>query len=179
MNPHATLRRRMRAQRLSGGGLGSAAEVVAHHLAVQAQEYAEAKWSLAQRIEGLPGDGEIEEAFARGEILRTHVLRPTWHFVTPADIGWLLELTAPRVRAKLAYQDRQLGLGENELERGGEAIRKALDGGEPLKRGELGAALERAGVEAKGQRLGHIVMHAELDGVVCSGPRQGRAHTYM
>ena len=87
--------RRLRAQRLAGDPLGSPAAVVRHLGAVQSQEYAEAMWSLAQRS-GIPRTAEVEAAFAAGEFLRTHVLRPTWHFVAPEDLGWLLGLTGPR-----------------------------------------------------------------------------------
>ena len=57
-------------------------------------------------------DADVEQACRDGRILRTHVLRPTWHFVLPADIRWLLALTAPRVRAAMAYYDRKLALDE-------------------------------------------------------------------
>src|SRR5450759_3672109 len=70
--------------------------------AVQAQDFAAAKWALGLRLQGLTDD-DIEQAFTGGAILRTHVMRPTWHFVSPADIRWLLSLTAPRVHAASAY----------------------------------------------------------------------------
>ena len=60
--------------------------------------YPGARWALALRMRRAT-DAAIERAFAAGEILRTHVLRPTWHFVAPADIRWMLALTAPRVRS--------------------------------------------------------------------------------
>src|SRR5713226_5863005 len=75
--------------------------------AVQAQDYAAAKWALGLRLQGVTSD-DIEQAFTDGAILRTHVMRPTWHFVTPADIRWLLALTAPRVNALIAYYNRKL-----------------------------------------------------------------------
>src|SRR5712691_9779467 len=77
--------------------------------AVQAQDYAAAKWAVAQRTKGIT-DAAIEQAFADGAILRTHLLRPTWHFVTPADIRWMLTLTAPRVNAVNTYWYRKLEL---------------------------------------------------------------------
>src|SRR5690242_1790501 len=77
--------------------------------AVQSQDYEGAKWALAQRMQGAT-NAALDRAFAEGEILRTHVLRPTWHFVAPADIRWLLALTAPRVHATSAYYYRQLEL---------------------------------------------------------------------
>jgi Winged helix DNA-binding domain len=76
---------------------------------VQAQDYAAAKWALSLRSQGLT-DTDVEQAFTDGKILRTHVLRPTWHFVTPEDIRWLLKLTAPRVNAVNAYMYRKLEL---------------------------------------------------------------------
>ena len=112
----------------------SAAEV-GHRLgAVQAQDYGPAKWSVGERVNGVGGDGvggdgvggdgggdgdaggvtdrSLDRAFADGSILRTHLLRPTWHFVAPADIRWRLALTAPRVHALNAYSYRQLELDE-------------------------------------------------------------------
>jgi hypothetical protein len=62
-------------------------------------------------------DDAIEKAFANGEILRTHVMRPTWHFVTPADIRWLLSLTAPRVNAANSYYNRKLELDNGVFKR--------------------------------------------------------------
>jgi hypothetical protein len=90
------IRQRLRNQKLVGSALRQPSEVVAWLGAVQAQDYAGAKWALSQRAKGLT-DAAVDQAFAAGAILRTHVLRPTWHFVTPADIRWMLALTAPRV----------------------------------------------------------------------------------
>src|SRR5215468_2429143 len=82
---------------------------VAWLCAVQAQDYAGAKWGLGLRLQSAT-DRDLEEAFATGAILRTHLMRPTWHFVTPGDIRWLLALTAPRVHAANAYMYRKLEL---------------------------------------------------------------------
>ncbi len=92
-------------QRLEGPKFQRPDEVVAWLGAVQAQEYALAKWALGLRMEHATDD-VIEQAFTDGLILRTHVMRPTWHFVTPVDIRWMLELTAPRVHAVNAYPYR-------------------------------------------------------------------------
>jgi hypothetical protein len=80
----------------------SAQEIVAWMVAMQAQEYAMAKWAIGLRLPGLK-DADVEKAFNDGAILRTHLMRPTWHFVTPSDIRWMLALTAPRVNAANAY----------------------------------------------------------------------------
>ena len=146
--------------------------------AVQAQDYAGAKWALALRM-GRATDAGIERAFAEGAILRTHVMRPTWHFVTPADIRWMLALTAPRVKAAMASYDRKLGLDASVFRRSHGVLTSALRGGKQLTRQELKGVLQRAGVVADGvQRLAHLMMRAELDGVICSGARRGRQFTY-
>jgi hypothetical protein len=154
-------------------------DVVNWLVAVQAQDYFGAKWALGLRLQDTH-DADIDRAFNAGTILRTHVMRPTWHFVTPADIRWLLALTAPRVHAVNAARYRQLELDSATLKRGHKALIKALQGGQHLTREELSNALEKAGVApAQGQRLAYIVMHAELDGLICSGPRRGKQFTML
>src|SRR5438552_16930478 len=156
----------MRNQRLWGRGFDTGSDTVRWLGAVQAQEYRDARWSLAQRTRGAV-DADVERAVADGSILRTHVLRPTWHFVLPEDIRWMLELTAPRIRARMAINDRMLELDERTFAKANRIIARALEEGGHLTRAELSEALARRGVEAVGQRLGHVVMHAELDAVIC------------
>ncbi|MDT8305619.1 MAG: winged helix DNA-binding domain-containing protein [Anaerolineae bacterium] len=177
MNPAAIARRQLAQQHLSHNRLGAPEEVVAWLGAVQSQDYYGAKWSLGLRIAGAT-DALIERAFDDGRILRTHVMRPTWHFVHPEDIGWLLALTAHRVIAQLAYMSRRLELDEALHQRNNEVLARALEGGRYLTRAELGAALAGAGIAAEGQRFAYILMRAELDGVICSGPRRGKQFTY-
>lgn len=169
---------RLCTQRLASAPLTRAQDVVRWLGAVQAQDYSSAKWALALRMCD-PTSAAIDRAFAAGRILRTHVMRPTWHFVTPADIRWMLELTAPRVRAATAHYDGQLGLDARTIARSNKAIAAALRGGRQLTRQELKLALQRAGVASDGvQRLAHLTMHAELEGVICSGALRGRQFTY-
>jgi hypothetical protein len=161
-------------QHLEGQKFQTPGEVVAWLGAVQAQEYALAKWALGLRMEQATDDG-VEQAFNDGAILRTHVMRPTWHFVTPADIHWILELTAPRVHQFNAYMYRKLELDDALLRRSSVVIASALEGGKHLTRAELGAALAQAGIDtADGMRLGYIVHYAELERIVCSGARRGK-----
>ena len=170
--------RRLVSQRLVASRLKGPKQVVEWLGAVQAQDYAGAKWALGQRIRGAT-DRDIERAFDNGEILRTHLLRPTWHFVSPADIRWLLELTRQRVHATNASMYRKLGVDAALVRRSTNALTKALEGGNHLTRAALRDALERAGVPTKGElRMGYIMMHAELEGLVCSGPRRGKQFTY-
>src|ERR1700687_5137076 len=161
---------RLSNQQLTRTKFDQPTDIVAWLGAVQSQDYQAAKWALAMRLKGAT-DASLDQAFNDGAILRTHVMRPTWHFVAPADIRWLLALTAPRVKALLAYYDRQLHIVAAMLKRSRRVLSQALQGGQPLTRPELEQALRAAGLEQSGQDLGHIAMHAELDALICSGPR--------
>jgi hypothetical protein len=169
---------RLKNQRLTRAGPRGPASVVAWFGAIQAQEYGPAKWGLAQRMAQGTTDAAIARAVDRGEILRTHVLRPTWHFVAPADIRWMLELTAPHVHSRMSSYDRQLGLDAGIKTRGTRVFERALRDGQHLTRAELGAHLERAGLPGSGSRLAHIALYAELERVICSAPRRGKKFTY-
>ena len=152
--------------------------MVARLGAVQAQDFAGAKWAVGMRLPGV-SDAEVEHAFNRGSILRTHVLRPTWHFVTPRDIRAWLVVTGARVHSLNGPMYRRLGLGHRDFDRAHRAMTTALTGGRSLTRNELGAVLDRAGiVVSSGQHLAYLMSQAELDGVICSGPRHGRQFTY-
>jgi len=169
---------RLHRHKLTQPDLANAAGLVHWMGAVQAQDFPAAKWALCLRVRGGLQDLDVEQAFNDGAILRTHVLRPTWHFVTPADIQWLLKLSAPRVHAASAYYYRQTGLDARVIARSCAMLQRALDGNHYLTRTELAVHLRRAKVPADGLKLAYIMMHAELEGVICSGPRRGRQFTY-
>lgn len=77
--------RRLHNQQIARTNFMQPQQIVAWMGAMQAQEYAMAKWAIGLRLQGSK-EASIESAFNRGDILRTHLLRPTWHFVSPADI---------------------------------------------------------------------------------------------
>jgi hypothetical protein len=171
------VRLRLHHSGLSRSSFKSVVDAVSHLGAVQAQDFAAAKWALGLRVSGST-DQIIEGAFNRGAILRTHVLRPTWHFVSPEDIRWMIKLSAPRVRAVMAHSNRKLELDASLLARSNAAIVKAVRAHEYATREELKRAMERVGTKTDVQRLAHMVMLAELDGLICSGPRRGKQFTY-
>lgn len=177
MNNSEITRLRLHNQRLSTTTFKKPDEVVNYLGAVQSQDYSGAKWALAQRmIEA--SDALLDKAFNNGSILRTHLMRPTWHFVAPEDIRWLLKLTAPRVHAMNAFMYRQSAMDTTLIKKSYMVLEKALRGNKQLTRTELGSALEKAGIPAKGVRLGYFMMSAELDGLICSGGRRGKQFTY-
>ncbi len=164
-------------QRLAGTKFNTAQDVVRGLCAVQAQDYAGAKWALALRMKDAT-DSALNEAFADGSILRTHLLRPTWHFVAPDDIRWLLKLTAPRVHAASAFMYRQSGLDKTLFKKSNSIIEKNLRDGKQLTRTELASTLSKAGIAADGIPLTYLMMYAELEGLICSGGRRGKQFTY-
>ena len=178
LTPRDIARRRLANQHLIGLPLATPVAVVRELGAVQSQDFAGGKWGIGQRTRAST-DADVEAALTAGTIVRTHVLRPTWHFVAAKDIRWMLELTGPRVRARMAPYDRHLELDEKVFARSAAAITKALQQKKELTRGELREVLGRARIGTMGtQRLAHIMMRAELDGLVCSGARKGKQSTY-
>ena len=155
----------------------SATEMLEWFGAVQGQEYAQTKWGLGLRL-SQQTDNDIEKELNEGKILRTHLLRPTWHFVSAKDIHWLLNLTAPRVSQANAYMYRQLCLDDKVISRCNAILINTLQGGKNLKRDDINKEFEKHQIIAKGHRLSYIMMNAELEGIICSGVRQGNQFTY-
>jgi hypothetical protein len=178
MNTSDVLRQRLHNQKLSSSEIENPADVVRWLGAVQSQDYGAAKWALALRMRNAT-HAQVEEAFNEGRIIRTHLLRPTWHFVLPEDVLWLLELTAPQVNRRSGSGYRMFELDAAVFKQSNKILTKALRGGKHLTRATLKDALNKSGVAAdNGVRLAHILLRAELDGVVCSGPRFGKQFTY-
>jgi hypothetical protein len=168
---------RLKNQKLVASTLRAPADIVQWLGAVQAQDYVGAKWALALRGRGIT-DRIVEDAFASGAILRTHVLRPTWHFVTPADIGWMISLNCNRLRRINKTYAERLELDDKLLTRARTILERALTGGRALTRSEISETLRRAGIEASGQRLAHLLFDLEQQAAICSGPRRGKQFTY-
>jgi DNA glycosylase AlkZ-like len=168
---------RLRNQKLTHAPFVAAEDVVRWLGAVQSQDFAGATWALALRMQR-PTDAALRAAFNAGRILRTHVMRPTWHFVSPADIRWLLALTGPRVDGLSRSYYRKQELDDRVFARSQRVFERALRDGAHLTRAELGSRLQSIGITCSPLRLSLIVLHAELDGIICSGPLRGRQFTY-
>ncbi len=171
----ATLR--VTQQQLTTPAFKQANELVSWFGAVQAQEYALSKWALGLRLPHVI-DTDIEQQFIKGDILRTHVLRPTWHFVAAEDIHWMIQLTAPRVTAINAYMYRKLELDANLFKRCNDILYKALEGNKQLTRTVLNEEFKKKKINADGIRLACIMMQAELEAIICSGAKEGKQFTY-
>lgn len=178
MNKADLVSQRLQNQRLSATDFQRAGEVVRWFGAVQSQDFEAAKWALALRMRSAT-NAAIEDAFNRGTILRTHVMRPTWHFVAREDIRWLLDLTASRVNLRCGSGYRMFELDDAVFKRSHKVLERALKDGKHLSRSELRRKLNESGVEANNTvRMGHILIRAELDRVACSGPRVEKQFTY-
>lgn len=168
---------RLRPQRLAGAPLADPAAVVRHLGAVQSQDHGMAVWSVGRRCGATLTD--VLSAFERAAFVRTHVLRPTWHYVLREDLRDLLEVTAPRVMRPLQAGMRTLGFEEGVMERGAELTAEVVAAEGPLTRAEVGERLAAEGLPSEGSALAHVVMAAEIAGDVVSGPMRGKQHTYV
>lgn len=164
-------------QHIAGKRLTTPKEIVSWMGAMQAQDYPMAKWAIGVRLPGST-DRSIEAAIDNAEIIRTHLLRPTWHFVAAEDIYWLLELTAPQIKAAQSSRDRDLALTEAVYARSNTTIENALSADGHLTREELIAELQKAGIATDQNRASHLFARAELEKIICSGATRKGKPTY-
>jgi len=176
----AVIAARLATQRLTGPPADGPVQVVRELLAVQAQDAPLARAMVALRCDGTAAD--VAAAVSRGEIIRTHVLRPTWHYVAAADLRSLLQLTSPKVESGMASRHRQLALDGRRLDQALDAVLARLASG-PATRNQLGEVLADAGILDRndsvfGQQVGHVLLVAELRALVCSAPVDSPEHHY-
>ena len=180
MTNRAVAHARLRNSRLVGSPLGSADEVVGWFGAVQSQDIPGSLWGIAQRMAPGLTIGDVGAAMDDGRIVRTHGPRPTWHFLHPADVRWILSLVGPRVEQTMAGLARRLAIGPDEMARGQAAIERAMAGGVSVTRSQLRDALGSVGIDTSEPLVtGVIGMRAEVRAVVCNGPRRGNQPTFV
>jgi Winged helix DNA-binding domain len=168
---------RLNSQQIGVAKFNTVKDVVNWMGAMQAQDYAMAKWAIGVRLPNSL-DQVISASIDSGDILRTHLLRPTWHFVSNDDIFWILELTAHQIKGSFKSRHIQLGLSEAVLRKSNIVIEKALRGGTHLSREELMVELGKAKIATDLNRASHLFAWAELDGLICSGATKGGKQTY-
>ncbi|KAF2507436.1 winged helix DNA-binding domain-containing protein [Flavobacterium foetidum] len=150
-------------------------EIVKHFGAMQAQDYAMSKWAVGSRCEA--SEREIEEAINSAKIIRTHILRPTWHLVAAEDIYWMLDLSGPQVKRLFASLATQHGYDDKKLDQINSAIEKLLSGNQHLTREEI---MQELNIQKSAGDLSPVIvmMNAELEGLVCNGKMKGKQITY-
>ena len=159
---------RLASQHVGGEELTSPNAIVSWMLAMQAQDFPMAKWAIGVRLPGST-DRLVDAAIDEAAILRTHLLRPTWHFVCPEDIHWLLELSAPQIQISMRARDKVLELTEAVYSKSNKTIEKALTKQGQLSREALILELNHAGIPTDQNRASHLLMRAELEKIICSG----------
>jgi hypothetical protein len=168
---------RLSNQQIGGSKFRTAKEIAKWMGALQAQDYAMSKWAFGVRTLNST-ESVIDKAINSGDIIRMHLLRPTWHFVSSDDVYWILHLTAPRVKAAINFRDRQLGLTRQIFNKSNSIIEKALSGGNHLTRDELISELVKGNIQLGENRASHLLVRAETDGIICSGRQKGGKPTY-
>jgi len=168
---------RLISQQIAGTKFTTIPKLVGWMGAIQAQDYAMAKWAVGVRLPGIT-DAQVETALNKALILRTHILRPTWHFVAAKDIYWMTELSAPKLRASLKGRHKQLALTEKIFSKSQQLLEKALTDQSFLSRDEIADLLQKEGIKTTGEKMAHLMFRAELDGLVCNGPVKNKSLTY-
>lgn len=164
-------------QQITVSKFKTAKEIASWLGAIQAQDYNMAKWALGIR---LPNSTEIviNNEIDSGGIIRTHLLRPTWHIVSSNDIYWIQELTAPQIKSSFKYRDKQLGLTDTIFRKCNKIFEKTLRDRNHKTREELILELITAKIEVDNNRASHIFIRAEIDSIICSGIQKGGKPTY-
>ena len=170
---------RLQNQQLSTPLFRHPKELVSWMGAMQAQDYTMVKWAVGIRLKS-PGIQAVEKALHQGEILRTHVMRPTWHLVAAEDIRWMLKLSAQRIKsANDSYaKGHGLEITEQQYERSYTILGNILSGKRSLTKQEIAEHFEHSGLLADNYHMTRFMSRAEVEGIVCSGECRGRQHTY-
>ena len=177
MNKISIATARLISQKISATEFTSVKELVGWMGAMQAQDFNMAKWAIGLRLLN-SNEENITVAIDSGQIIRTHLLRPTWHFVSAEDIYWMIELTSSRIKAAQRSREKQLGLSEKVLKKCNSIIEKALGNGVHATRKELVNELNKAKIATYNNRASHILFNAELEGIICSGKMKEKQTTY-
>lgn len=168
---------RLANQQLIQTDIKDAKSIVSWMGAMQAQDFNMAKWGIGVRLLGST-DTEIENTINKGDIIRLHILRPTWHFVSSDDIYWMLDLSASRLSTSLKTADKMLDLTPEFVSKTYSILIDILDKEPNLTRQEIGEKLNLNNSILDSHRLNCIMFHAEVDSIVCNGVVKGKKQTY-
>ena len=167
---------RLQCQQVSSHDFKNPQKLVAWMGAMQAQDYNMARWAVGLRI-GAATRADVQAAIDKAELIRTHVMRPTWHLVSAKDVRWMIDLTAPHIKRSLVSRHKELELTAGVLRKAVKTMEKSLDSGE-LTRDELVEHMKSNKIVTRDQRLSHMLLWAELEKVICSGPVREKKNTY-
>src|SRR6185369_7408990 len=92
-------------QQLSNNDFRTPQDLVSWMGAMQAQDYNMSKWALGIRLKNCT-IRKVENALDEARIIRIHVLRPTWHLISPEDVYWMLDLSAVKIRTLMKSNNK-------------------------------------------------------------------------
>ena len=166
-------------QQLSNPLFREPKELVSWMGAMQAQNYSMVKWAVGMRLKSATIQA-VEKALHEGEILRTHVMRPTWHLVAAEDIRWMLKLSAQRIiSANDSFaQGYDLDIPNEVYTKAHDLLEKILCGKKSLTKQEIAEHFNRSGIVADNHRMTRFMARAEQEGIICSGEDRGSKCTY-
>lgn len=171
---------RLTSQQLVHPAYERAEDVVAWMGAMQGQDYNMVKWAVGMRLKGEAGLSLVQQAFDEGRILRTHVMRPTWHIVPAEDIRWMCALSASSIQAVIRDKKRMetLGLSEELFSRACRLFERHLAGSSGMTKEELEKIFVTEGIACVTGTMYRLIMFAETIGLVCSGVDKRGKPTY-
>lgn len=177
MNPKNIKDIRLQNQQIASSKFKNARDLVKWMGALQAQDYPMSKWAVGIRIPGFTTE-KVEAALNKGDIIRTHLMRPTWHLVAADDIYWMLELTRPRILTTLRSRHKQLGITDDLLKKNRKILQKYFKWEKYAMRATLVKEYEKENILNNNNLISHLLLCAELDGLICSGPEMDNKPTY-
>lgn len=172
MNRREIIALRLFNQGLSTNRFEKAEEVVAHFGAMQAQDYSMALWAVGLRTAN-SSRSVIENQIKAGKIIRTHILRPTWHLVHQKDIRWMMELSAPNVKKAVQYVDRKEGLTDALFKKAWKIIERQYSKADSLTKEDMMICLAGARLSIGNLLATQIIIRAELEMLLCNGEEKG------
>lgn len=170
---------RLHSQQLVNPQFDNPKDLVSWMGAIQAQDYGMSKWAIGLRLKS--GTLEtVNEALQKGEILRTHVMHPTWHYVAAEDIRWMLKLSARRIIAAndSFAKDRGQDISTTIYNKANALLEKILANNNHLTKQEIDEAFKKVGLETDERQSNRFLTRAEAEGIICSGADKNNKITF-
>lgn len=144
--------------------------------ALQAQDLPMSLLAIALRTKNATVKS-IEHAFNEGKLIRTHLMRPTWHIVSHRDIYWMLDLTTVQIKRTVGGRHNELELSREILSKANRLLENHLEN-TTLSRDEIKAIFHENMLRTDENRLSHLLFNAEMEQIICNGKVKGRLQTY-
>jgi len=171
-----------REARAAAQGLGGAAttvvDAVRRVVGFQAQDLRACRLAVRARTSALTAD-DVDLAVRERAVVITWAMRGTLHLLAADDFWWVNGLFGPYFAARGAPRRRQLGLGDDLLDKARAAFEEIAT--QPRTRAELVERLADHGVhlDLRSQQPPHLLGYAANTGQLCRGPDADGEPTYV